>query len=159
MLALEAVDQDGGGAVRLVAHHAPCPSLAGVQAPLGVEHEPVDMVGAREELGDLADLGIIAENMAGIDMGEEHGFSIPGWTLDQAADGSGGHLELPCHGSPLRPCGQLSQSLVTTAARTRSLRHHGRACRYTNGAAHARLSRCPLRVAGFSPWRRAAVNL
>ena len=64
-------------------------ALAAVQASLGVEHESVGAIRSFAIDGKLAADGVVAQDAAGGDVGEEEGVTVPGGSFGDAPVGSG----------------------------------------------------------------------
>ena len=75
------------GAILLEAHDVPSAALAAVQVALGIEAQPVIVVGASEIHGVFAGARIVAHDPAGGDVGIEECFPVPDGTFGGVAPG------------------------------------------------------------------------
>ena len=112
-LALESVGQHGGATVLLVPHYTACAALARVQPALGVEHQAIGVVGTGLELGGRPTSGVVPQDPAGRDVGEQQAAAVPGRPLGGAAVGTANQCEFPAHSSlPLQDLFELAGFLI-----------------------------------------------
>ena len=96
-LVTQAVDDGGCGAIFVESDYGSPAGAAPVQPALGVESQPVGVVGVLPVDGALARVGMVGHDSALGDVSEQQASAVPGGAFGQAAEGSGDVLPLQCH--------------------------------------------------------------
>ena len=90
-----------GVPVLLEPDDAPASLLAAEQVARNVEAKAVDVVDAGEVLSGFAGFGVVPQQPASGDVGEDHGLTVPHGPLSGATVGSRYQFKVPTHGDYL----------------------------------------------------------